>query len=83
MTKKDAYQLGRDEAEEINCCGDFEAGELSSADRFLAAFWEIAENRKQYSDSCTYDFRREAEWEGYEDGLSDGANRAVKARKLS
>ena len=72
MTARDARRLGRENAEEIAACGDFTGEELASRDSWLAAAYEIAENRKQFAGDCTYDFRREEEWEAYEEGVNIG-----------
>lgn len=70
MTKKEARKWGKSMGEEILADGDFTEGERSDEDSFSEAFWEIADNRKQYAGEITEDFRRDSEWEGYEEGLS-------------
>jgi hypothetical protein len=69
MTKREARKLGRETGLEILTYGDFTREEKENADNFSEAYWEIAENRKQYAGDTTEDFRHESEWEGYEDGL--------------
>lgn len=80
MTKRDAYQQGKDIAEAINYDGDFTGKELSSEDNFREAFWEIVENRKQYADDISYDLKTDAQWEAYEEGLARGLDIICKAR---
>lgn len=83
MTKKDAYAIGLDVADEINANGDFDEKELASEDAFAQAFYEIAENRQQYAGDVTEDFRRDSEWEGYEEGLAAGLAKIVRKRKFA
>jgi hypothetical protein len=83
MTKKEAYAIGLEVAEEINANGDFTPKELASEDAFAQAFYEIAENRQQYAGDVTEDFRRDSEWEGYEEGLAAGLAKIVRRRKFA
>ncbi len=80
MTKREAYRIGQDVGCEIVLYGDFTAEEKADREKFLAACWECAENRKQYADDVTYDFRRDAEWEGYEAGVTAGV--LAEAKRL-
>jgi hypothetical protein len=78
MTKKEAILLGKDVADEIIAYGDFTEEEKENEESFRSAFYEIAENRKQYAGDCTEDFRRENDWEGYEEGLMIALDRYCK-----
>jgi len=78
MTKKDAYKEGLSVADEIVCYGEFTPQEMASEEKYLEACYEIAENRKQYAGDITYDFKRDSEWEGYEDGITAGLQKAAR-----
>jgi hypothetical protein len=78
MTKKEAILLGKEIGDEILNYGDFTFEELKNEDSLGDAFWEIVENRKQYAGDCTEDFRRDSEWEGYEEGLIISLDRYCK-----
>jgi hypothetical protein len=75
MTKKDAIRAGRDVAFEIATYGEFTDKEMESRESYLEACYEISENRKQYAGDVTEDFRRDSEWEGYEEGLNIGLSK--------
>ena len=78
MTKKNAIKCGEDVGWEIIAYGDFTEEEKEDDDAFRQAFYEIAENRKQYAGEVTEGFRRDAEWEGYEQGLEKALAKHLK-----
>ncbi len=80
MTKRDAFNAGREIGREIVTFGDFTEKELATWQSFMEACNEISENRKQYAGEPCEDFRRDSEWEGYEDGLT--AAFSAEAKRL-
>lgn len=82
MTKKQAKECGIEVGYEILAYGDFTEEEKAEEDSFVSAFWEIVDNRKQYAGEITEDFRRESEWDGYEEGLNKALTGFLKGKEF-
>ena len=80
MNKGQAYRLGIASGYEAGIYGDFTPKELSDEDTFAEAAAEICDNKRQFSDSPTYDFARQPNsenlFDAFEQGEAVGVRRA-------
>lgn len=84
MTTKDAYQLGVASGLESAEYGDFSPEELSDEDSFLEAASELLENKREFADSPTYEFRgRNSEelFDAFDRGETEGLRQGWKMRQ--
>ena len=87
MNKGQAYRLGIASGYEAGIYGDFTPRELNDEDAFSEAAVEICENKRQFSDSPTYDFARQPNsenlFDAFEHGEAVGVRRAWRERHKS
>jgi hypothetical protein len=78
MNCKTAYQLGVESGQEAARCGDFTPGKLENEEAFLAACYEICENKRQFAGHPGYDFNREPNAEGLWDAFDEGESVGIR-----
>ena len=87
MNKKQAYRRGLASGYEAGIYGDFSTRQLNDEDAFVEAAVEICENKRQFSDSPTYDFARQPNsenlFDAFDEGEAVGIRRAWRERHKS
>lgn len=77
MTKQQAKNYGQSVASDILRYGDFVAEEKNDVDLFNDAFWQIVDNRSQYTEFSFFaaevnkSKKSDILWDSYESGISE------------